>query len=505
MGLRDYTLSDVIDRNRCQYRDRLAFAAGDARVTHSEYATKVVRLAAGFLQLGLEVGDRVAVLARNCLEYVEIFGAASRLGLIVVPINWRLSADEVEYVIGDTTPKVVVVGADYVPAFEEMPTRLGSVGQYFTLGAACGGFESFYDLYHPGATASAVDISASSPLVILQTAAVGGRPRGAVLSHRGLLTASLHQGVAWGMSAHDVNLGVLPLFHVTGISLLLATLQFGGATIILPEFDPRKVADAIAMERVTVCATFPPMLAALLDSIGEECTQLSSLRNVIGIDSSETIARFESLCRTARFWVAYGQSEVSGAVTMAPYRERPGSVGRPGTFANVAVVDDLDRPVPTGQTGELVVRGPMVFNGYWGRESESSFTFRNEWHHTGDLGRLDDDGYLWYAGPSPTKELIKSGGENVYPAEIERVLLEHPSVAEVAVFGIPDSKWGEAIVAACVLRGGSRVTSDALIDFTTTRIARYKRPKQVVFVPALPRNSMGMLDRSRLKEDFREA
>lgn len=505
MGLRDYTLCNVMERNRRLYGDRLAFVAGNARITHGEYATKVVHLAAGFLQLGLEAGDRVAVLARNCLEYVEIFGAAARLGLIVVPVNWRLTADEIEYVIADTTPSVVVVDADYAPLIEEMRARLGWVQHYFVLGAGCNGFDTFGGLYRRDTTTAAADIPASSPLMILQTAAVGGRPRGAVLSHMGLLTASLQQGVAWGMGPRDVNLGVLPLFHVSGISLLLATQQAGGATIILPDFDPRKVVGAIAAERATVCATFPPMLATLLDSIGQEYSQLSSLRHVIGIDSPETIARFESVCRSACFWVAYGQSEVSGAVTLAPFRERPGSAGRPGTFADIAVVDDLDRPVPTGQTGELVIRGPMVFNGYWGRDLDNELTFRNDWHHTGDLGRFDDDGYVWYAGPSPAKELIKSGGENVYPAEVERILLEHPSVVDAAVFGVPDPKWGEAIRAVCVLRAGSNVAADALIEFTGARIARYKRPKRVVFVSALPRNSMGMLDRSRLKKDFGDA
>ena len=507
MGLRDFTLSDVIERNARLHGDRLAFVADGQRLSHREYAQRVERLAAGLAGLGLAAGERVAVLAQNCLAYVELYGAAARLGLILVPVNWRLSAEEIAYVIADTTPKAIVAGAEYLPVIETARDRFPSVEHCFSLGAATGIFRAFEDLARAGEGRAApeADFPSGSGYVIIHTAAVGGRPRGALLSHAGLLAANLQLAGCWDLSTRDVHLGVLPLFHASGLGLTLAVQQAGGATVVLPRFDPAAVTQAIASEKVTVFAEFPPMLGTLLDKAAKDGDDLSSLRHLTGLDTPETIARFESVCPSARFWAGYGQSEVSGVVTIAPFRERPGSAGRPTTLNRVSVVDDLDRPLPAGQTGEIVVRGPMVFNGYWNCDADNEFTFRNGWHHTGDMGRFDEDGYLWYAGRSPAKELIKPGGENVYPAEVEKALLEHPAVAEAVVFGVPDAQWGEAIKAVCVCRAGQSVSAAELIDFVGARIARFKRPRHVVFSAGLPKNAQGLLDRPRIKQDFADA
>ncbi len=247
------------------------------------------------------------------------------------------------------------------------------------------------------------------------------------------------------------------------------------------------------------------MLGTLLDAAVKNGDDLSSLRHLTGLEAFDTINRFESMCPSARFWTAYGQTEVSGMITTAPFRDRPGSAGKPTMLAHVCVVDELDRPLPVDQAGEIVVRGPVVFNGYWNCEADNEVTFRNGWHHTGDMGRFDADGFLWYCGRSPAKELIKPGGENVYPAEVEKVLLEHPAVAETIVFGVPDTRWGEAIKAVCVCRAGKTVTASELIDFVGSRIARFKRPSHVVFCAALPKNHQGLPDRAQVKNDFTNA
>jgi acyl-CoA synthetase (AMP-forming)/AMP-acid ligase II len=223
------------------------------------------------------------------------------------------------------------------------------------------------------------------------------------------------------------------------------------------------------------------------------------LRVVSGIDVPETIARLRTTCPQATFWSAYGQTETSGSVSLAPFDERPGSAGRPTALNTVAVVDELDRPLPTGATGEIVVRGPMVFQGYWRCEADNAFTLRNGWHHTGDMGRVDAEGYLWYTGRSPAKELIKPGGENVYPAEVERAIMEHPSLAQVVVLGVPDVQWGEAVKAVCVLKAGCTLSAEELIEFVGGRIARYKKPKHVVFVSALPLGGADSIDRAAVK------
>lgn len=495
MNLRSFTLRDLVDRNARLHGARTAFAFGAQRVTHAQYAGRAARLAAGLAGAGLGLGERVAILAPNGPEYVDLFGAAALLGAIVVPINWRLSAEEVAYVIEDTAPRVLIAS----PEFQALvPAAIVASMRCYTLGPAQGAWQSANGLYADG-EAPAVDFADDAGFVIIHTAAVGGRPRGALLSHGGLIAASVQAQLAWGLAPDAVNIGVLPLFHVSGIGLMLAAQHAGGATLMLPRFDPLAVVRHIEEDGGNLICTFPPMLGALLDAAAGQGSALSKLRVVTGLDSPETIARLKAACPNAVFWSTYGQTETSGPVSLSPFDERPGCAGRPTALNTVRIVDDLDRPVEAGAIGEIVVRGPVVFRGYWRNDADNNQTFRNNWHHTGDMGRFDADGYLWYAGRSPAKELIKPGGENVYPAEVERAILEHPALAEAAVIGVPDTQWGEAVKAVCVLRAGQSLAAEELIEFVGRRIARYKKPRHVVFVPALPRTAGGQTDRAALK------
>ena len=498
MSLRSFTLHDLINRNARLYGSNTALVFGDQRVTHAQYAGRTARLAAGLAAVGVGQWDRLAILAPNCLEYVDLLGAAAQLGAIVVPINWRLSAEEVAYVIEDVAPRVLIVADE----FKALVPQDGMAGTLrYTLGAAQAPWQAVSELYLERDTPAPdlPGVADDSGLLIIHTAAVGGRPRGALLSHRGLIAASLQTQLAWHLTAADVNLGVLPLFHVAAIGFLLATQQAGGATLLMTRFDPPSLVKHIDEDGGSLIGTFPPMLGALLDVAAAQGSALARLRVVSGIDVPETIARLRTTCPQATFWSAYGQTETSGSVSLAPFDERPGSAGRPTALNTVAVVDELDRPLPTGATGEIVVRGPMVFQGYWRCEADNAFTLRNGWHHTGDMGRIDAEGYLWYSGRSPAKELIKPGGENVYPAEVERAILEHPALAQAVVIGVPDVQWGEAVKAVCVLKAGHALSAEDLIEFVGGRIARYKKPKHVVFVSALPLGSADSIDRAAVK------
>lgn len=499
MGLRDFTLFDVIERNARLHSDRPAFICGDQRVTHGDYLRRVERLAAGLARAGIGIGDRVAILSHNNLEFVDLYGAVARLGAILVPINWRQSADEIAYIVSDVAPKAVIADAAHQDILKGKQQEFGSVSRWFGIGSHAAPFEPFEALASEAPASERPDVSADAPYVMFHTAAVAGRPRGAVLSHAGILAGNGQLIHYWAMTPSDVNLGVLPLFHLAGLTMLLATQLAGGATTVLARFDAGEAVRAVRDEKATVLGEFPPILASLLDKAAGD--ELASLRVVTGLESPETIERLERQCPNARFWAVFGQSETSGFVTAAPFRERPGSAGRPTYLNAVAVVDELDHPLPPGEIGEIVVRGPSVFKGYWNCEADTAFTFRNGWHHTGDNGLFDADGYLWYKGRSPAKELIKPGGENVYPAEVENVIRAHPAIAEAAVIGVPDAQWGEAIKAVCVCKGGASVTAQELIDFVGQRIARYKRPKHVVFVNALPKAANGSVDRNKVKQD----
>jgi long-chain acyl-CoA synthetase len=219
----------------------------------------------------------------------------------------------------------------------------------------------------------------------------------------------------------------------------------------------------------------------------------------MGLDTPETIEAYQK--RTGgTFYSLFGQTETSCVVTMGPYSDRPGSAGRPVPFAYVQLLDDNDAVVPQGEVGEIAVKGPLVFQGYWNLPEDTEATFRNGWHHTGDLGRLDEDGYLWYSGRKPEKELIKPGGENVYPVEVEKVILLHPAVEKTVVIGVPDPKWKEAIKAVCQIKSGQNLTSEALIQFVGEQIARFKKPQYVEFVTEMPLTAAGEIDRQKVKE-----
>ena len=504
MALRDFTLVDVIERNARLHPDRIAFVFDKERITHAQYAARVQRLALGLASAGVMPGDRIAILSQNNLEFVDLYGAVAQLGAILVPINWRLSADEITYIVGDAAPKIVIADAGNQAALQGVQQNLPAIERWYGIGDSIAPFAPYADLVASGAAGNAPSIGplpgADAGVVMIHTAAVGGRPRGALLSQANLVASSVQLLHHWNLTADDVNLGVLPLFHVAGLGMLLAAQHAGGASVVIPKFDAATALSCIESERVTMLAEFPPILSSLLDAAESRPAGLASLRIATGLDSPETIARFERQCPQASFWSVFGQSETSGFVTMDQFRRRPGAAGRPTVLATVAVLDDEDKPVATGEVGEIAVRGPMVFKGYWRCDADTAFTFRNGWHHTGDQGAFDADGYLWYKGRSPAKELIKPGGENVYPAEVEREITAHPAIAEAIVLGVPDPQWGEAIKAVCTCKPGQHATEQQVIDFVGARIARYKRPKYVTFVEAMPKTASGAIDRAKVKE-----
>jgi len=495
--LRSFTFGDVYRRNAECFPDRTAFIFEGKRVTHLDYLRRVERLASGLARIGVRSGDRLAVLSQNSLEMVDLIGATALLGAILLPVNYRLSPEEIAFVLADGAPVVIVAGDGCHDAIAALKGTLPSVRRYFGIGAAHSALTPFSELSATGGDIQHAAFEADAGFVIIHTAAVGGRPRGALLSQAGMLTAQSSLVEAWRLDERDVNLGVLPLFHVAGLGLMLALQQAGGASVIAAKFDAAQATRDIEAQKVTVMSEFAPMLGSILDQARPG--QLSSLRAVTGLDAPATIERFESECPNATFWVTYGQSETSGLATLSPYRDRPKSAGRPLFWRSVAVVDGSDRPKAAGEVGEIVVRGPTVFKGYWNLEADTAFTFRNGWHHTGDMGRLDEDGYLWYAGRAPEKELIKTGGENVYPAEVENAIRQHPSIADVVVIGVPDPQWSEAVKAICVLRPSTTATAEGIVDFVGSLIARYKRPKVVVFVDELPKDGKGEIDRLAVK------
>jgi long-chain acyl-CoA synthetase len=498
MGLRDLTWFDVLERNAALRPGGAAFVFEGERVSHGEALGRVRRLAAGLVLRGVGAGDRIAVLSQNRIEMLDALGAAAALGAILLPVNWRLGAEEIAAILVDGAPKVVIAEAEFVAALDEARRLLPEGTSWFALGEAPAPFEPYAEL-PAEAEPPAADVVANAPLLIIHTAAIEGKARGAVLSHANLLAHNQQLAAAWALGEADVALAILPLFHISGLGLVMAAIQAGAASLVMRRFEAEEAVGLVADEGATVACEFAPILEQMLDASERTGASLASLRAVWGLDSPQTIARFEASCPRATFWSGYGQSETSAYVSFSPHRDRPGSAGRPAPLARLAILGEDDEPVPAGTVGEIAVRGPLVFQGYWNLPDETAWTFRNGWHHTGDMGRFDEDGYLVYAGRSPAKELIKTGGENVYPAEVEAALRAHEAIADAVVIGVPDPRWGEAVRAICERMPGAAVDEAELVAFVGERIARYKRPKSVVFVEALPRLDSGKPDRKAVK------
>jgi len=504
MGLYDYTVYDFICRNAQCHPNLDSIVFKENRLTHKEFKEKCDKLAAGLVKAGVEKGDRLGVLALNSDEFMILYGAAAKIGAIILPVNWRFQQDEVEYVLNDCTSRFVFAGPGFHKSVVEASRKVKSIERCYTIGGgeAPDGFLPFEELYCEQGADREYDIPADSGYAIIHTAAVEGHPRGALLSQANVIAIDMAMMGNYSMGTDACHICILPLFHVAGLSMALGTMHAGGKNVIVERFDPELTLKLIQDEKGTVFFNFAPILKMLVDKYEETGRKfdLSSLQNVSGLDTPENIKRFKEIAPHVQFWTGFGQTEAM-MVTRAPLEEKPGSAGMPSPLARVALFDDYDNPVPVGTPGEICVRSPMVFLGYWGREEDNKYTFRNGWHHTGDIGRFDEDGHLWYVKRKAQKELIKPGGENVYPAEVEKVILQHEAIEETSVIGVPDDEWGEAIKAVCVLKPEKSVEPKVLIEFVASKIARYKKPKHVVFVNALPKTHDGEIDRDQVKKE----
>jgi len=496
MGLRGFSIYDYIQYNASNAGSVPAIISTDRTFTHKQFLDRINQLAAGLIKQEVYKGDRICILSQNSIEYLELYGACAKTGAIAYPINWRLSAAEVKGVLDLADPKMLVVGAGHLSQLEESEIDGIQVRAIIGPGSA-EGFIALDTLYQsPGN--EQVDISSDDPFAIISTAAVAGMPRGAVLTHSNMITAGFLLINALGLSTEDCHLAALPFYHITGLGLAMGMIQVGGKNVVLEIFDPDKAVQMMDEHNVSLIADFPPILSSLLDARQAASAKWQALKYVVGLDAPDVIQRLYAETG-AKFWTGFGQSETTGLVTLVRVDATPGATGKPLPLIRVRCVGETGSDVPAGEVGEIAVQGPVVFAGYWNDPDATAYTFRHGWHHTGDLGKFDAEGFLYYAGRKPEKELIKSGGENVYPAEVEQVLQDLPEVAAACVIGVPDARWGEAVKAVIELAQGKTMTSDQVSAAVAERIASYKKPRYVEFVDALPRTSDGMIDREAVK------
>ncbi|MEQ8436590.1 MAG: long-chain-fatty-acid--CoA ligase [Ilumatobacter fluminis] len=506
---RPAVLADIVRNGSSQWPDRRAIVSDERTVTYAELDRRSNQVANALAARGIGHGDRVGFLSMNRIEYFETMLGAAKLGAVTVPVNWRLAPGEVGAVLDDADPSVLVVEGDLLALVAGAPDRLAD--RIVVVGAHPDGDgrSSFDTLVDAAADDDPlVDVVDTDVMWQLYTSGTTGRPKGVMLMHRNLLLTADGLADAWHFDPGCVVYVPYPSFHAVGTAWPILTMSRGGTVLLRRAFDPADFLHHVDTEGVTLTMMVPAVLNMVLDEADGSDADLSSLRDIVygaAPISQAVLARAIELMPGCEFHHAYGLTESTGTVTTMQWHEhrvgeeRMKSCGRALPWVEMKLVDPNDgREVEVREVGEVWMRGTTVMKGYHGKPDETADTITDGWLHTGDAGYLDEDGYLYLT--DRVKDMIISGGENIYPAEVENVLFEHPAVREAAVVGIPHERWGETVLAVVVPRPGAVVEPDEVISFCRERLAHYKCPTRVeVRDEPLPLNPTGKVLRRELR------
>jgi len=482
--------------------DDVAIQFQNRTLTYGELETRANRVAQGLIAAGCKPGGRVAVVSRNSDTFVEILIGALKARVVLLAINWRLAAPEIRYILDHGEAELVFAEEDFAGAVKEASAR-----RVIAIGRE-------YEAWRDANAAVPPHLAYDSDDVVVQmyTSGTTGLPKGVQLTNRNYCAyIEMFEKLPWQQtSADDVMFAPAPFFHVNGINAALRSLHVGSRLITIDQFRPAEVVEMFAREKVTRATLAPAMLQMCLEVPGLDKLDFSSIKLITygGSPIAERVLKEAGKVFGCAFAQGYGMTEATSAVTMLapddhdPARDKLKSCGRPLPGVDVRVVDANGNPCAPGAIGEVVVKGPVVTKGYWRDEKATAGAIAGGWLHTGDAAYFDAEGYLYIH--DRVKEMIVSGGENIYPAEVENALFHHPDVADVAVIGVPHEKWGEAVKAMVVAKPGRDVSERTLIEHARSLIAGYKVPKSIDFVAAIPRNAAGKILRRDLRKPFWE-
>ena len=473
-------------------------------LTFSQVYGASVRLANGLLRTGLAPGDALGILAGNSPEYLQIYLACQLAGLVAVPLNYRAVCDDVAYVLGNSDARGVLVAPEFVAVVEAALPALTSVRRDAVIVM---GSPAYRRLVEHDDTTEPPRAALTAPAAIFYTSGTTGFPKGATMSHINVLMRMASWGWEFGLNGADVVLVPGPVFHMSFSSVALMTLAGGGCVVLTREFDAAQALELMQRFGVTWTFLVPKMWAMIVAAIdtGGERGAGAKLRGLLSSGSPLSTPMLDALMKAfphARISDAYGWTE-TGWVSICRHDDLMRgvrSVGRAAFGCELAIFDPQGRELPPGEVGEIHAANPLTFLGYYGNPKASAAIRRGKWESGGDVGYLDGEGHLHLVDRK--NDMIISGGENIYPAEIERVLVQHPKILEVTVVGVPDEQWGESPRACVVLRPGEQASADEFIEFCEGKLARYKRPRSVDFIEALPRNAMGKVLRRDLRERY---
>jgi long-chain acyl-CoA synthetase len=502
------TFADIIYRNAILYPDSEAFVCGSERISFKRFNERVNLLIHGLHALGIHKGDIIGILSWNQPEYPEVFGAAMKGGFVLAHFNPRLKAGELVHVINDAEPRVLFLGSELVETIARIRKQLSKIEFFLSFGNAEGRLMAYGEMVESQPKEEPEPrVGEEDPLTIFYTSGTTGMPRGAIYTHRQKMENTTMKALDIGVESGDRHLVVLPMFHIGGDSHIWPFFLMGGCNVIMPRpsFDPAEALQMIAEEQITDVHIVPTQLISLLNlpDIGQY--DLPCLKRIWYAASpmpTEVLKRGLSVFGPI-FMQGYGQTESGPDVTVlsrANHRysgESIASCGQPCIRVHVRIVDDDGRDVEAGTIGEIIVKSKRIMTGYWHKPEETKEAIRDGWLYTGDLGYYDEKGFIYIADRKT--DMIITGGENVYPIEVENVLYRHPAVKETAVIGVPDPYWVERVHALVVLQENTQVVEEDMINFCRKHIAHYKAPRTVEFVESLPKNPQGKI----LKREIR--
>ncbi|MFC2016605.1 class I adenylate-forming enzyme family protein [Chloroflexota bacterium] len=503
--------------------DKVAIVFEGKRYIFSQLNGRVKRLGNALSNLGIQKGDRIAMLQVNCSQCVEVYFAVAELGGIYVPLNFRCKGNELTYMLNSAEANTLFVGERYIDLINSIKPDLASVKNFVSIESQCEGMLSYEEMIASSpADEIFTEINDDETAILVYTAGTTGFPKGVMLSHNSFTTYVLENVDPAAPELEEKNILTVPLYHVAGIQAMMAAVYGGRTLVIERQFEPKEWMELVEVEKVNRAMMVPTMLKQVMDHPDFTKHDLSSLKVITyGADRMplEVIKKAVDIFPGVSFINAFGQTETASTITTLSPKDhnitgteeekekklkRLSSIGKPMSDVEMKVIDEEGNALPVGQVGEVVARGPRVMAGYWKDQEKTEETIDKEgWVHTGDMGYVDEDGYFFLVGRAT--DMIVRGGENISPEEVEAVLYSHSKVDDAAVFGAPDEEWGEVPMCVIVLKEGETATAEELMEHCRDLLASYKRPRSVVFVDELPRNPMGKVLKRVLREQHGKA
>jgi fatty-acyl-CoA synthase len=503
--------ADLLSKRADLTPDRIALVELESNqgYTYAELNRRANRLA-NFMKdrLGVQKGDRVSILAKNSVIYIDLFYGLPKIGAIFAPFNWRLTSQELIYIIHDLEPKVILCEPEFAGVLAEMRPAI-HIEHVIALRGAQIELAIPYEEVDQSSSLEPLrpPMDSETPYCILYTSGTTGHPKGAVLPHRHILFNCINTVISWGLTEHDVSPVYTPLFHAGGLfAFLTPILYIGGRIVLARDFDPTDSLKWILKERCTVILGVPTLFQMWMESPFFAEADFSHVHFFISGGASCPISLMETWRKTKNivFRQGYGLTEVGPncfSMTDEDSVIKSGSVGKPIFHSQMRIVDPLSgQDMPVGKAGELLITGPHVCSGYWRDQQATEKVLVDGWFHTGDMAHQDEDGFFYIDGRY--KDMIKSGGENVYAAEVEAVFRQHPAVRDAALIGKPDVKWGEVGLMIVVRKEGQQVSESELISFCKEKLARYKIPKEIIFCDSIPYSAYGKVEKNKLREKY---